>query len=335
MQLIECVPNFSEGRNQQVIKQIAEAIEDVPGTHLLDIDSNFSANRTVMTFVSEPKAVSEAAFRAIAKAQELIDMRNQKGEHPRIGATDVCPLIPLVDVTMADCVLLSKQLGKRVSDELNIPIYLYAKSAQLPERVWLAHVRKGQYERLEQRMRDGNFAPDYGPVHFNAKSGATALGVRNLLIAFNINLNTQSRQIAQDIARSMRQARQFVQADNLNSIDGQKYTAIGWYMEEYQCAQVSMNLMDFKETPMHVAYTNVQKLALQHKVMVTGCEIIGLVPLEAMIETGRFSLTRANENTNLTEDELVKAAMDFLNLSQTKRFDPDHKILDYRLQRLM
>lgn len=349
MRLIECVPNFSEGRNARTINEISDAIAQVEGVFLLDVDSNASANRTVMTFVGEPVAVCQAAFQAIARAQSLIDMRLHKGEHPRIGATDVCPFVPLIDTTMADCIELSRLLGERVGKELGIPVYLYANSAQLPERKRLAFVRKGQYERLDTRMRGANFVPDFGPNLFNARSGATAIGARDLLIAFNVNLDTKSKTVAQEVASQIRQARQRFGEDAINQEsppqsgltpldEGTVHclvecTAIGWYIEEYQRAQVSMNIMNFRRTTLHQAFLEVKRLAQEHGVSVTGSEVVGLLPLQPMLETGRFCLFNSKA-ANTDDGALVDAAAAFLNLSDTRPFEAKRKILDYRLQNL-
>jgi glutamate formiminotransferase/formiminotetrahydrofolate cyclodeaminase len=349
MELVECVPNFSEGGNLKTVDEIARAIEQVPDVYLLDVDSNRSANRTVVTFVGAPKAVCEAAFRAIAVAQSLIDMRAHRGEHPRIGATDVCPLVPLSGVTMTDCIDLSQALARRVARELEIPAYLYAQSAQLPERVRLAYIRKGQYEGLQQRMQKGGFHPDYGPATFNAKSGATAFGARDLLIAFNINLDTKSRKIAEKIAGQIRLARKREQGNAFSrqvaeggsekapSAGEAKFadcTAIGWYIEEYERTQVSMNIMDFRRTPLHRVFLGVKSLAQEHGISVTGSEVVGLVPLHALLEVGRFNLESSKAGSNFPEQYLIDSAIRFLNLSDTKPFEPIKKILDYRLQSL-
>ncbi|PWT96559.1 MAG: glutamate formimidoyltransferase [Candidatus Melainabacteria bacterium] len=327
MQLIECVPNFSEGRNLSSVESISRAIVGVKGVHLLDVDSNASANRTVMTFVGEAGAVCEAAFQAIAVAQSLIDMRSQRGAHPRIGATDVCPLVPLADASMQQCIELSHKLSARVASELEIPVYLYAKSAKRPERRKLAFLRKGQYEALKKRIEKENFAPDYGPNIFNARAGATAIGARDLLIAFNINLATTSREIAEKIARQIRRAREEDQVGALPEC-----TALGWYIEEYKCAQVSMNIMDYRKTSLHGAFLEVKRLATELETSVTGSEVIGLLPLQPLLETGRYCL--GSSKNKESADQLISEAIDFLNLGDTRPFDPQKKVLDYRLQNL-
>ena len=347
MQLVECVPNFSEGRDRQTIDAIAKAITSVPDVHLLDVDANISANRTVMTFVGGPKPASLAAFRAIEKAQALINMEKHQGEHPRIGATDVCPFVPLSGCTMEECVGLSVELAERIGKELQIPVYLYAQSARSQERIRLAFIRQGQYERLAQRMKDG-FLPDYGPESFNPVSGATAVGARNLLIAFNVNLSADSKAIAQDIALLIRQARkenggkeplglpsQNPDAKGLDTeVDWTGCTSIGWYINEFRRAQVSLNLMDYEKTPLHRAFLAISQWAISHGSNVTGSEIVGLVPLKAMLDAGLFYLERLKAADNCDEAKLIESALEFLNLSDLKPFDPKRKILDYRLKEL-
>lgn len=334
MRLIECVSNFSEGRNHATIEKISQAISGVAGVYLLDVDSNASANRTVMTFVGEPSSVCEAAFRAIAASQTLIDMRNQRGEHPRIGATDVCPLVPLVDASMDECIELSNKLGARVASELKIPVYLYAKSAKKAERSRLAFLRAGRYEGLQKRMEEEGFAPDYGTNVFNPQAGATVIGARDLLIAFNINLATESRQIAEKIAKQIRQARDLNDpGTNTTNARLLECTAIGWHIEEYKRAQVSMNIMDYRKTSMYKAFLEVKRLAQEYGTSVTGSEVIGLVPLQALLATGQSCLTDLAKRE--TDPELiVREAISFLNLGDTRPFDPKKKILDYRLQNL-
>jgi glutamate formiminotransferase/formiminotetrahydrofolate cyclodeaminase len=328
MRLIECVPNFSEGRNLNTIEKISQVIAGVDGVHLLDVDSNASANRTVMTFVGEPGPVCEAAFQAMAVAQAFIDMRSQHGAHPRIGATDVCPLVPLAGASMDECIEWSNKLGARVANELEVPVYLYAKSAKKSERSKLAFLRKGQYEGLKKRMEEEDFAPDYGRNVFNAKAGATAIGVRDLLVAFNINLASKSRGIAENIARQIRRARE--RQDSSEAL--LECTAIGWYIEEYKRAQVSMNIMDYRKTSLHRAFLEVKRLAGELGTSVTGSEVIGLLPLQPLLETGRYCLGTSTKKE--ADDLLVREAIGFLNLGDNRPFDPQKKILDYRLQKL-
>jgi glutamate formiminotransferase/formiminotetrahydrofolate cyclodeaminase len=342
MQLVECVPNFSEGRDLRTIEAIAGAIVRVSGVHLLDVDANESANRTVMTFAGEANAVSQAAFAAIETAKAMIDMRAQTGAHPRIGATDVCPLVPLSGCTMADCVAQSMELAERVGRELKIPVYLYSHSARQSDRRHLAFIRKGQYEGLAARMQAG-FTPDEGPSEFDAQAGATVIGARHLLIAFNVNLATQSEEIAQKIAAQIRRDRQSLLKVGGRSLEEGEAralkplsdcTAIGWYLEQFKRAQVSLNLMDYEKTSIYQAFLEVSRLAKVHGTQVTGSEIVGLVPLPPMLEAGQCQLESLHLNENFDQRRLLDAAIEFLNLSELREFSAAHKILDYRLDEL-
>jgi len=318
MQLIECVPNFSEGRNLAVINEIARAIATVDGAYLLHKDIGYGVNRTVMTIAGSPTAVVEAAFKAIDHAARLIDMRNHSGEHPRIGATDVCPIIPLAGVTMAECVDLSLQLAQRVGLELKIPVYLYGQSARLAQREDLAYLRKGQYESLASRMAEPEFEPDFGPAQFNARSGATVIGARPILIAYNINLETCDLNIARSIAATIRQRREnhSSQSTPYPISFWKNCQAIGWFVKEYDCCQISMNLLDYKKTPLFDVYQAVGELAVEHGIRVTGSEIIGLVPLSILLEAGKGD---------------IEAAVKFLNLNEHQSFVVDEKVLEYKL----
>ena len=332
MQLIECIPNFSEGRNLAIIDQIVQAIASTPGTYLLHKDISHSVNRTVITVAGEPLAVIEAVFNAISCASELIDMCTYQGTHPHIGATDVCPIIPLAGVTMAQCVDLSKQLAARVGDVLKIPVYLYGQSARSPERQNLSYLRKGLYENLASRMRQGDFKPDFGPHEFNAKSGATVIGAESFYIAFNVNLNTSDLQIAKTIAQTIRKQREDYRHGLLKLPEKIKFTwqnceAIGWFVEEYHCCQISMNLLNYKKTSLHEAYMGVNDLAREYGIDVTGGEIIGMVPLAAMLEAGQFALKKDGKGVEFSENEqsLVQAAITFLNLNQFQPFKEKEK----------
>ncbi len=341
MQLVECVPNFSEGRDQKVINAIADAMRAVQGVSLLDIDPGVSTNRTVMTLVGPPEAVLEAAYQGIASAAGLIDMRKQTGEHPRMGATDVCPFIPVSGVTMADCVKLAERLGERVGKELGIPVYLYSEAARSESRRNLADIRKGEYEALPEKMKDESFKPDFGPTKFNAQSGATVIGARQFLIAYNVNLNTKSKKLANEIAltireagRSKRTAEGAIERDasgNPVMVAGtlKACRAVGWHVEEYRRAQVSINLIDPTVTSLHHAFDEVCRVAEDLGIRVTGSEIVGLVPLAPMLEAGRHYLKKQGRCTGVSEEELLEAAVQSLGLAELSPFEPLKKIIEY------
>jgi glutamate formiminotransferase/formiminotetrahydrofolate cyclodeaminase len=311
MRLIECVPNFSEGRNEKVINAIADSIRAVDGAKLLDVDPGWSTNRTVVTFVAEPEVALEAAFQAIATASKLIDMTKHSGEHPRMGATDVCPFVPVSEATMDDCVDLAHKLGKRVGEELKIPVYLYANAAKRADRGSLADIRKGEYEALPTKMKEDSFIPDYGPRQFNATAGATVIGARPFLIAYNINLNTRSKKLANEIAFNIREAGRVMKdaaGKPLKDASGNSLKrpgalkacrAVGWYVDEYERAQVSINLIDYKVTSLHQAFDECVRQAAEQGVRVTGSEIVGLVPLEPMLDAGRYYLHKQGRSTGL------------------------------------
>ncbi len=342
MRLVECVPNFSEGRNQKVIDAIADAILSVEGARLLDVDPGKSTNRTVFTIVGEPEPVSEAAYQAIKRAASLIDMRQHKGEHSRIGATDVCPFIPISGLSMEDCAELARKLGKRVGDELSIPVYLYAEAASKPERQNLADIRQGEYEGLAERMKNG-FTPDFGPHEFNAGAGATVIGARPFLIAYNTNLNTKSKKLANEIALTIREAGRAKRDGNGNIVkdaSGQTIKeagtlkackAVGWFVEEYNRAQISINLVDYHQTSIEHAFEECSKQAEKLGLRVTGSEIVGMVPLEAMLEAGRYYLKKQGRSTGVPEKELVDSAVISLGLAEISPFDPQKKIIEYAI----
>jgi len=342
MRLVECVPNFSEGRNKKSIDAVAQTIATVEGVELLDVDAGASTNRTVVTFVGDPEAALEAAFQAIAKAAQLIDMRQHRGAHPRMGATDVCPFVPVTGVTMAECVELAKRLGDRVGKELSIPVYLYAEAAQSEDRRNLADVRHGEYEMLAERMRNG-FNPDFGPREFNAAAGATVIGARKFLIAYNVDLNTRSAKLANEIALEIREAgRAQRDADGniIKAADGASVKtpgklpatkAVGWYVEEYQRAQVSINLVDYEQTAVHTAFDECCKEAEKLGLRVTGSEIVGLAPLTPMLMAGRHYLAKQGRSTGVPEADLVGSAVTSLGLSDVAPFDPQKKIIEYRV----
>lgn len=348
-QLIECVPNFSEGRNLDIIKQITDEIETVEGIKLLDVDPGASTNRTVVTFVGEPADVLEAAFRGIRKAQELIDMRGHHGDHPRFGATDVCPLVPVANITMEETAELARQLAKRVGEELSIPVFCYESSAFKPERRNLANCRQGEYEALKERICTKEWKPDFGPNKFTesvAKSGASAIGARDFLIAVNYNLNTTSTRranaIAFDVREKGRKKREgnpitgkIVKDENGNpvmipgTLKGTK--AIGWYIKEYGVAQVSMNITNTRETPLHVAFEEVCKKAAARGIRVTGTEIVGLVPKSALIDAANHFLSKQQRSLGIDEAEKMKIAIKSMGLDDLKPFNPDEKVIEYMI----
>jgi glutamate formiminotransferase/formiminotetrahydrofolate cyclodeaminase len=323
MKIVECVPNFSEGRDRRIIDQIAAAISGVSGVRLLEVDPGFDANRTVITFAGEAESVAEAAFRAVAMAAELIDMRVHKGAHPRMGATDVCPFIPVTGITMDECVDLSRRVAERVGQELKIPVFLYEHSATAGHRRKLADVRRGEYEGLSARMKDGKWKPDFGPAEPNEKSGATVMGARFFLIAYNVNLSTTSTALARKIARQVREKKD---GTGLKSV-----RAIGWDMPEYGCTQISMNLVNYNETPPHAAFEEIRRIARDMGLRVTGSELVGLIPMEAMLMAGRYYLDKQNRSGGQPFNDLIRAAVKSLGLSDVAPFDPDAKILERRL----
>ncbi len=314
--IVECVPNFSEGRDLTVIRQITDSIESVEGIKLLNTEPGFGANRTVVTFAGGPEEVTEAAFLAIKRASELIDMRFHKGEHPRMGATDVCPLIPLHNITMEETVEAARKLAQRVGSELNIPVYCYEYAAYNEKRRSLAYCRKGGYEGLAERMKLAEWTPDFGPVEMNVRSGATAIGARKILIAFNVNLNTTSVEIAKLIAAEMRESGRINPSQpTAYSLKPKTVRAIGWYIAEYGFSQVSMNLTDVEVTPLYKVFEEVCIKAEMFGAKVTGSEIIGLVPLHSMVETGIHFLKKAGKSINLPENEIIDSAIQVLGLS--------------------
>lgn len=321
--LIECVPNFSEGRNLATIEAIVAAIKSVEGVQLLHVDIGAAANRTVVTFVGAPEAVVEGAFRGIEKASTLIDMRQHKGEHPRVGATDVCPLVPIHNISLEEVVVWTKILGQRVTTELNIPVFLYEAAATAPHRKNLAAIRKGEYEGLKQKMEQPKWQPDFGDA-FNATSGATVIGARPFLIAYNVNLNTTSVEVAHQIAAEIRESGQII---NGIRMQGQLkcVKAIGWYIKEYGKAQVSMNLTDFSISGMHHAFEACKASAEAKGVNVTGSELIGLVPLTALLDAGKFY---ANGKV-CTESEYITLAIHHLGLNELAPFSAKERVIEY------
>lgn len=340
--VIECVPNFSEGRDHQLINKIADRIQSVEGVSLLGIDPGASANRTVITFVGEPQAVVDAAFLAIEQAAKLIDMRQHQGEHPRMGATDVCPLIPISGISMEEVVELAHQLAQRVGEQLQIPVYLYENAAIRPERQNLANIRSGEYEGFQSKILSPEWIPDYGPQQYNPQSGQTVIGARDFLIAYNVNLNTRSVPHAKAIAADVRES------GRAKIVDGQKQRdekgevvraagnckavkAIGWYMEQYEVAQVSTNLTDIDKTPVHIAFEAIRKAARERGLRVTGSELIGMIPKRCLIEAGKYYRDLQGVEGGVPEAELLHIAIKSLGLDELGPFDPQKKIIEYRM----
>lgn len=343
MKLVECVPNFSEGRDKKILDAIAAVIKNVKGVTLLDVDPGETTNRTVFTMVGQPDNVVEAAFQAIKKAGEIIDMSKHHGAHARMGATDVCPFVPVANMTMDECVELAKKLGKRVGEELNLPIYLYEYAASKPEWQNLAEVRKGEYEALETKMKDDYWKPDFGPQVFDAKRGATAIGAREFLIAYNINLNTRDKAKAHDMALSIREKGRFMRDDNNKLVkdeNGKKVMtpglfknckAVGWYIDDFNKAQISINLTNYKVTPAHLVLDKVRELANEKGIQVTGSEIVGLLPKAAMIESGKYYLKNMGEGAGIPERMIIETAVQSMGLRDVAEFDADNKIIEYAI----
>ena len=346
-QLIECVPNFSEGNDLTIIKQITDRIESVEGVRLLNVDPGKATNRTVVTFVGEPDAVIEAAVRAIKLAGELIDMSKHKGEHPRMGATDVCPLIPVSGITMDETAAYAKKLGERVGKELSIPVYLYENAQPNKDRSNLSIIRAGEYEGFFKKIKLPEWKPDFGPNEYDAKRGATVIGAREFLVAFNINLNTTSTRRANAIAFDVREAgRVKREGDPLTGKiilgpDGKAITipgtlkstkAIGWYIEEYGIAQISMNLTNTNITSVHKAFEEVSKSANEKGIRVTGSELVGIIPLQCLIDAGKYFLEKQERSTGIPEKELIKIAVKSLGLEELAPFKPEERIIEYLLK---
>jgi len=391
--IVECVPNFSEGRDPRLIKMITDEIEAVEGAVLKDVDPGADMNRVVVTFFGSPESVKEAAFRAIRKAAELIDMRRHHGTHPRMGATDVCPFVPVNEVTMEECVGIAKEVGKRVGEELGIPVYLYENAAGRPDRANLAMVRRGEYEGLPEKLRDPEWAPDFGPAAFNARAGATAVGAREFLIAYNIDLNSRNKDHATDIAFELREKGRTARSGNirpfyykgeilkhreghhpcgscgfaaetpealfahsmeahgidyrrlllLHDLDPENLVgqsakkpgifphckAIGWEVPAYDRVQISINLTDYKVTPPHLVLEKARELAAERGIVITGSEIVGLVPLQAMLDAGRFYLRRMNRSTGIPQEDILNTAIQSMGLRDVAPFDLAEKVIGY------
>jgi glutamate formiminotransferase/formiminotetrahydrofolate cyclodeaminase len=342
MKLVECVPNFSEGRDLVKINTITKEIETTPKVKLLDVDPGESTNRTVVTFIGTPEAAKEAAFKSIKKAAEVLDMSKHSGAHSRIGATDVCPFVPVTGVTMEDCIRLAHELGERVGQELGIPVYLYEEAAQKPVRKNLATIRVGQYEGLEEKLKDPEWAPDYGEPVFNAKAGATVIGAREFLIAYNINLNTRDHALARHIAFNLREsgrAKRDADGKIIRDKNGKAITipgkfkeikAVGWYVDDYGIAQISINFTNYKISPPHLVFDEAIKEAELIWLSVTVSELVGLIPKEAMLMAGRYYLEKQGSSPGVPEEELIRTAVLSLGLSDVAPFDPQKKIIEYQ-----
>ncbi len=334
MQLIECVPNFSEGNDPAIISQITDEIESVEGVRLLNVDPGKATNRTVVTMVGEPAKVIDAAFKAIKKAGELIDMSKHKGEHPRMGATDVCPLIPIANISMEETARFAQQLAKRVGDELQLPVYLYEAAQTDKSRSNLSVIRAGEYEGFAQKIKQPEWKPDFGPAVFDTRRGATVIGARDFLVAYNVNLNTTSTRRANAIAFDVREAgrntvKNGVKINTPGTLKSVK--AIGWFIEEYGVAQISMNLTNINITPVHIAFDEVCKKAANRGIRVTGSELVGLIPLKAMLDAGKYFLKKQQRSTGISEKELIKIAIKSMGLDELNPFKPEERIIEYML----
>ena len=343
-QLIECVPNFSEGRDEKIIRQITDAIQSVDGIRLLNVDPGKATNRTVVTFIGEPVQVIEAAFLGAKMAAQLIDMSKHKGEHPRFGAIDVCPLVPIANISMEKTVVYARRLAKRMGEELGISVYCYEFAAFNDERQSLANCRAGEYEGLKIKLLNPEWIPDFGPTNLNERSGASAVGARNFLIAYNVNLNTTSVRRANSIAFDVRDAGRILREGDpvtgtiVNDVNGQpiripgslrKVRAIGWFIKEYGIAQISMNLTDITVTSMHQAFAEVEERARERGIRVTGSELIGVIPLQAMLDAGKYFLRKQQRSTGIPNEEIIKIAIKSLGLDELFPFDPKKRIIEY------
>jgi len=345
MKLVECVPNISEGRRPEVWEAVAKAAASVAGVTVLNVDPGAETNRTVITFVGDPEAVLEGAFRLVARAAELIDMTAHKGAHPRLGATDVVPFVPVAGVTMDECVELARRLGARVGSELGIPVYLYEFAASAPHRRNLADIRAGEYEGLAEKLQDPQWQPDFGPAVFSPRSGATVIGARKFLIAYNINLNTRDKRLATRVALDVREKGRMRRDEHGQPVLDERgqpvwdpgilksVKAVGWYIPEYGCAQISMNLTDMDVTPLHVAFDCCDERARERGLRVTGSELVGLVPRQALLDAGRAYLQRMGRSTGVPEAAIMEVAIRTLGLAEVKPFDPRERVIEYRLAR--
>ena len=345
--IIECVPNFSEGRDLDVIRQITAAIESVEGVSLLNVDPGASTNRTVVTFAGSPESAVEAAFRGIQKAAELIDMRKHSGAHPRMGATDVCPFIPVSNVTWEEAIECARKLGKRVGEELKIPVYLYEKAASSPGRSNLSIIRAGEYEGFFEKIKEPAWKPDFGPAVFNEKSGGTVIGAREFLVAYNANLNTKSVRRANSVAFDVRENGRIKTDDGTPTgkpvLDAngepvrepgmlKHVKAIGWYVDEYGIAQVSMNLTNLEETPLHAAFDACVESATKRGMRVTGSEVVGMLPKKCLVDAGRYFLRKQKWSEGASDEDLIDVAIRSMGLSELKPFDPKEKIIELKME---
>ena len=351
--LVECVPNFSEGRDKQKIQDIIDHILMIEGITILDVDSGEDTNRTVVTIVGDPKPIKEAAFQGIKRAAEILDMSQHIGTHPRIGATDVCPFIPISGLSENECIELSKNVAERVGSELKIPVFLYEKSAINPDRKKLPDIRKGEYEGLEKKLNDPNWQPDYGPSELHLKAGATVIGCRGFLIAYNINLNTKAHRLATDISFELREvgrSKRFPNPNSKNLLDGEivrskdgkpvkipgmfkDVKGIGWYVETFQRAQISINFNNYKISTIHDVFDSACKLAEDRGVRVTGSELVGLIPLEAMVMAGKYYLRKQNRSVGVPINDIIECAVQSLGLHDVAPFHPKQKIIDYAVEK--
>jgi len=345
--VIECVPNFSEGRDLEIIRQIAAAIESVEGVSLLNVDPGASTNRTVVTLAGPPEAAVEAAFRGIQKAAELIDMRKHQGAHPRMGATDVCPFIPVSNVSWQEAIACAHALGKRVGEELKIPVYLYEKAAKDPARSNLSIIRSGEYEGFFEKIKEAAWKPDFGPSVFNEQAGATVIGAREFLVAYNVNLNTKAVRRATSVAFDVRENGRVKTADGtprgkpvldtsgepVRVLGMLKHVkAIGWYVEEYGMAQVSMNLTNIEETPLHAAFDACNEAASKRGLRVTGSEVVGMLPKKCLVDAGKYFLRKQQWSEGASEDELITIAIRSMGLNELKPFDPRERIIEFKME---
>ncbi len=332
MKIVECVPNISEGKRPEIYNEIAEAASAVAGVELLDVDPGIETNRTVITFVGEPEAVLEGAFQLVVKARSLIDMRDHHGAHGRMGAVDVCPFVPVANLTMDDCVELANRLGKRVGEELGLPVYLYEFAATRPERRSLADIRKGEYEALPAKLEDPDFAPDYGPAEFVPEFGAMVIGARKFLVAYNVNLNVTDKRWANRVALDVREKGRMVAGPDGTQVQQpgmlKAVRGVGWYIPEYGCAQVSMNLVDLDVTPVHRAFEACVESARDRGLRVTGSELVGLIPKASILEAGRYYLERMRRSRGVPESDIVHTAAISLGLCEVSDFKPEEKIIE-------
>ncbi|MBN1695081.1 glutamate formimidoyltransferase [candidate division WOR-3 bacterium] len=339
MKIIECIPNISEGKDIEKIKAITNEAKSTAGAYLLDVYTGASTNRTVLTLAGNPKAIKEAIYKTFKKTSELIDMRKHKGVHPRIGSVDVCPFIPVRDMTIEECIDITREVGQKVAEELDIPVYLYGESAAREERKDLSNIREGGYEKLKEKLKNPEWKPDFGEAKFNEKSGASIIGARDFLIAFNINLKTKETKLANVIAEKIRESGTVKVDNNGNKVRVpgtlKEVKAIGWYIEEFGCAQVSTNLIDFRVTPLHRLFEEVEKEAKKLGVEVAGSELVGLVPEEALLNSGKFYLARESSEDRSSKNKIINTAINYLGLSSRYEFFPEEKIMEYKMKKEM